>query len=170
MGLFSTAVVLFDKNVTLLNWLLHLITGTYYWPCQASATNTFNSFCKESSIVYVWVGSTYTCGFVLSVRLYKFFFFFVLWLSWSEGTQGWFLLSSNLVNVSNKILPQNSILRELANTLQINRLEWLHLLQCTIDIMFKGADSYCPWSTAVMFTASFPKVIVHSWVSWALSM
>ena len=153
MELFSTAVVLFDKKVTLLNWLLHLITGTYYWPCQASAANTFNSFCKESSIVYVWVGSTYTCGFVLSVRLYKFFFFFVLWLSWSEGTQGWLLLSSNLVNVSNKILPQNSILREVANTLQINRLRmiasspmynWYYVQRCwQLLSLVDSGNVYC---------------------------
>ena len=153
MELLSTAVVLFDKKVTLLNWLLHLITGTYYWPCQASAANTFNSFCKESYIVYVWVGSTYTCGFVLSVRLYKFFFFFVLWLSWSEGTQGWFLLSSNLVNVSNKILPQNSILREVANTLQINRLRmiasssmynWYYVQRCwQLLSLVNSGNVYC---------------------------
>ena len=45
-----------------------------------------------------------------------------LWLFRFEGTQVWFLVFSNLVNISNKILSQTSIfLRDLPSTLQINR-------------------------------------------------
>ena len=87
-----------------------------------------------------------------SVAIAQYNFFFLLFFFSVAGTQLLFLVFRNLVNVSNKVSPQNSILRELTNTFQINlafqnfEWEWLHLLQCAFDVVLKGGDYCCLWS------------------------